>query len=141
MRFNNILPELAVIDFEKSLHFYTEILGFKLEYSRTDPLFAFLSYQGSQLMIQQDDGNEDDDWSTGKREYPLGRGINFQLETDDIQKIVDSLTKNNYPLKRGVEESWYKVKKTLHGHREILVMDPSGYLLRFSQYLGTKRAT
>ena len=45
MRFNNILPELYVIDFHKSLHFYTDILGFKLEYDRPKPLFAFLSYQ------------------------------------------------------------------------------------------------
>jgi len=49
MRFNNILPELYVIDFQKSLHFYTKLLGFKLEYQRTNPLFAFLSYQGKSI--------------------------------------------------------------------------------------------
>lgn len=139
MRFNNILPELYVIDFHKSLHFYTKILDFKLEYQRPSPLFAFLSYQGSQLMIQQEDENEE--WHNGKPEYPFGRGLNFQIESDDVQKIVDSLAHNNYPLKRGVKESWYKVKDVLHGHREILVMDPSGYLLRFSQGLGEKPTT
>ena len=137
MRFNNILPELYVMDFNKSLNFYTKILGFKLEYDRLDPLFAFLSYQGSQLMIQQED--DDEEWHNGKPEYPYGRGINFQIETDDVQKIIDSLAKNNYPLKREAKESWYKVKDTLHGCREILVMDPSGYLLRFSQSLGIKK--
>ena len=100
MRFNNILPELYVIDFKKSLNFYTNILGFKLEYERPDPLFAFLSYQGSQLMIQQEDNDEV--WHNGKPEYPFVRGINFQIETDDVQKIIDSLAKNNYPLKRGI---------------------------------------
>lgn len=138
MRFNNILPELYVIDFEKSLRFYIIILGFKLEYQRSDPKFAFLSYQGSQLMIQQED--DDKEWHNGKPEYPYGRGINFQIETDNVQKIIDSLNKNKYPLKRGVKDSWYKVKNTLHGCREILVMDPSGYLLRFSQGLGKKPA-
>jgi hypothetical protein len=69
---------------------------------------------------------------------PCGRGINFQIETDDIKKIIDSLKKNSYPLKRGIKDSWYKVKETLHGCRKILVIDPSGYLLRFSQSLGTK---
>jgi len=136
MRFNNILPELYVADFKKSLDFYTNILGFKLEYERTNPLFAFLSYQGSQLMIQEDD--DDEEWHNGKPEYPYGRGINFQIDTDNVQTIIDSLSKNNYPLKRGVKDSWYKVKNTLHGCREILVMDPSGYLLRFSQGLGEK---
>ena len=139
MRFNNILPELYVIDFQKSLHFYTNILGFKLEYQRTNPLFAFLSYQGSQLMIQQED--DDEEWHNGKPEYPFGRGINFQIDTDNVQKIIDSLKKNNYPLKRGIKDSWYKVKNMLHGCREILVLDPSGYLLRFSQSLGEKTAS
>ncbi|OGK64575.1 hypothetical protein A2313_02940 [Candidatus Roizmanbacteria bacterium RIFOXYB2_FULL_41_10] len=136
MRFNNILPELYVIDFHKSLYFYTNIPGFKLEYERKDPLFAFLSYQGSQLMIQQDDNDEE--WHNGKPEYPYGRGINFQIETDNVQKIIDTLAQNNYPLKKGIKDSYYKVKKTLHGCREILVMDPSGYLLRFSQGIGKK---
>ena len=136
MRFNNILPELYVVDFQKSLHFYTDILGFKPEYQRPSPLFAFLSYQGSQLMIQQED--TDEEWHNGKPEYPYGRGMNFQIETDNVQKLIDSLAINNYPLKREAKVSWYKVKDVLHGHREILVMDPSGYLLRFSQGLGTK---
>jgi len=137
MKFNTLLPELYVVDFQKSLHFYTKILGFKLEYQRPEPLFAFLSYQGSQIMIQQED-NEDDEWHNGKPEYPYGRGLNFQIETNDIQKIIDSLSLNHYPLRRGVKDSWYKVDNTLHGCREILVMDPSGYLLRFSQGLGIK---
>jgi len=137
MRFNNILPELYVIDFQKSLNFYIKILGFNLEYERLDPLFAFLSYQGSQIMIQQED--DDEEWHNGKPEYPYGRGINFQIETEDVQRIINSLAQNKYPLKRGIKESWYKVKNTLHGCREILVMDPSGYLLRFSQSLGVKK--
>lgn len=136
MRFNNILPELYVADFKKTLNFYTEILGFKLEYDRPNPPFAFLSFQDSQLMIQQED--DDEGWLNGKPEYPYGRGINFQIETDDVQKIITSLVKNKYPLKRGLKDSWYKVKDVLHGCREILVMDPSGYLLRFSQSLGEK---
>jgi len=137
MRFNNLIPELYVSDFKKSLIFYTNILDFKIEYQRPLPLFAYLSYQGSQLMIQQEDNDEE--WHNGKPEYPYGRGLNFQIETDNIQKIIDSLKKNNYPLKRGVKDSWYKVKNTLHGCREILVMDPDGYLLRFSQGLGIKQ--
>ncbi len=127
---------MYVIDFKKSLDFYTKILDFKLEYKRPNPLFSFLSYQGSQLMIQQED--EDEEWHNGKPEYPYGRGINFQIETDNVQKIINSLAKNNYPLTRGIKDNWYKVKDTLYGCREILVMDPSGYLLRFSQSLGER---
>lgn len=136
MKFNTLIPELYVSNFQKSLNFYTNILGFKLEYQRANPLFAFLSYQRSQIMIQQEDNDEE--WHNGKPEYPYGRGLNFQVDTDNIQKIIDSLTYNNYPLKREIKDSWYKVNNTLHGCREILVMDPDGYLLRFSQSLGEK---
>lgn len=136
MKFNQLKPELYVTDFQKSLNFYKNILGFTLEYQREKPLFAFLSYQGSQIMIQEED--DDEQWHNGKPEYPYGRGLNFQIETDDVQGIVNSLQKSNYPIKRGVKDSWYKVKKTLHGCREILVLDPDGYLLRFSQGLGQK---
>ena len=136
MKFNNILPELYVINFQKSLHFYVNILGFKLEYQRPNPLFAFLSYQGSQLMIQQEDSNEE--WHNEKPEYPFGRGINFQIETDNVQKIINSLLQNNYPLKRGIKDNWYRENKILHGCREILVTDPDGYLLRFSEDIGEK---
>lgn len=107
-----------------------------MEYSRIDPPFAFLSYQGSQIMIQEED--DDEEWHNGKPEYPFGRGLNFQIKTDDVQNIIDSLQHNGYPLKRGVKDSWYRENDTLHGCREILVMDPDGFLLRFSQSLGTK---
>ena len=59
MKSNLLLPELYVTNFQRSLHFYTEILGFVIEYQREKPFFAFLSYQGSQLMIQELDPNED----------------------------------------------------------------------------------
>ncbi len=50
----------------------------------------------------------------------------------------NSLEKNNYPLKRGIKDSWYKAGKKSFGCREILVMDPDGYLLRFSEELGER---
>ena len=73
-----------------------------------------------------------------KLEYPFGRGINFQINTPSVQIIIDSLAKNNYPLKRGIKDSWYRAEKKLYGCREILVSDPDGYLLRFSEDLGEK---
>jgi len=136
--FNSLLPELYISNFETSLHFYVNIIGFKLEYKRDDPKFGFLSYQGSQLMIQELVSNEKE---MENMEQPFGRGINFQINTNSVQIIIDSLTKNNYPLKRGLKDSWYRENNILHGCREILITDPDGYLLRFSEYLGEKQAT
>lgn len=138
MIFNSLKPELYVFDFEKSLHFYEKILGFTVEYTRDNPKFAYLSYQGSQIMIQEIDPDEADEFITGNFEYPLGRGINFQINTDDVQKLADALKENNYPLRKDAENSWYKVNDILKGNRQVLVQDPSGYLLRFSEKLGEK---
>lgn len=137
MEFLPLLPELYVTDFKNSLHFYVDILGFKIEYQRQNPNFAFLSYHGSQLMIQELVLGEKEE---EKMEQPFGRGINFQIETDDVQAITDSLNKNNYPLKRGIKDGWYRENNILHGCREILVTDPDGYLLQFSEDIGEKQA-
>jgi catechol 2,3-dioxygenase-like lactoylglutathione lyase family enzyme len=131
MKFNSLKPELYVTDFDKSFSFYKDVLGFKVEYTRENPRFAFLSYNGSQLMLQQEDNDEQ--WHNGKPEYPFGRGMNLEIDTNEIEKIINSLNSNNYPLKRGIKESVYMENDTKHKVREILVMDPDGYLLRFSE--------
>lgn len=138
MKSNPLKPELYVTDFQKSFNFYKNILGFTVEYRREHPSFAFLSYQGSQIMIQELDPNEDKAFITGPYEYPFGRGINFQINTDNIEKLAESLKSSNYPLKRDIQDSWYKKGDIYSGSRQILVQDPDGYLLRFSQDLGEK---
>ncbi len=135
MKFNTLLPELYVLDFDESLFFYRDILGWSVEYTREDPKFAFLSYGKSQLMIQELQPGEKE---KEKLDYPFGRGINFQIETGSVQKIIDSLKKHQYPLKRGIKDSWYQGDGISYGCREILVQDPDGYLLRFSEDLGEK---
>jgi len=39
------------------------------------------------------------------------------------------------------KEAWYRRGDVLVGERQILVMDPDGYLLRFQQSLGVKTIT
>jgi catechol 2,3-dioxygenase-like lactoylglutathione lyase family enzyme len=135
MNFLPIIAELSITDFKKSLHFYVDILGFKIEYQRKNPNFAFLSYGKSQLMIQELRPGEREE---EKLEYPFGRGINFQIETKSIKEIINALKRHQYPLIRGIKDNWYRGAKTIYGCREILVSDPDGYLLRFSEGLGKK---
>ena len=71
--------------------------------------------------------------------YPLGLGLNFQIECNDAILLKHKLVKAGYEIYRGVKESWYNTGEEISGFKEFLVQDPSGYLLRFSQYLG-KRA-
>jgi len=147
MKFNKLIPEFGVMDFEKSLKFYTEILGFKVEYSRGERPgehgFAFMSLEGSQLMIDQivNPLDKNDKFTTGKLEYPLGRGINFQFEVKKIAPLMESLKKAGYPLQEEPKENWYRQGKYLLGNKTFMVLDPDGYLLRFCEDIGKKKAS
>jgi catechol 2,3-dioxygenase-like lactoylglutathione lyase family enzyme len=134
MKFNKLIPELSVSNFEKSLKFYTGIIGFKIEYKRNESKFAMISFQGSQIMIEEVNNN----WSRGKLKYPFGRGINFQIEVDKIQPILDNFKKHNYPIFIESKENWYRRDNQFLGNKEFLVKDPDGYLLRFAEDLGSK---
>ncbi len=135
---NALKPELYVTNFQKSLDFYTKILGFTVEYTRENPKFAFLSYEDSQIMIQEASPFQKDEYVTGDLFYPLGRGLNLQIDTHNIEQINNSLRVNEYPVRRKMIDNWYRVKEVVKGRRELLVQDPDGYLLRFSQSIGEK---
>jgi len=126
MNFNKLIPELSVSNFEKSLSFY-KMLGFCVEYTREN--FAFLSLQGTQIMIEK----INDTWSVGKLEKPFGRGINFQIDVNNVNEIHSTLLKNNYPISFPLETRTYNANNEEFKEKEFLVQDPDGYLLRFSQ--------
>jgi catechol 2,3-dioxygenase-like lactoylglutathione lyase family enzyme len=132
MEWNQMIPEFDVFNIEESLNFYVELLGFKVIYDRKEDKFAFLQLEKIQLMIQEIslDNNK---WETGKLEYPLGRGINFQMDVSNIDEIYNRLKENNYNIFEEMEEHWYRKDETMLGCKEFLVQDPNGYLLRFSQ--------
>ncbi|MCP1161266.1 bleomycin resistance protein [Bacillus infantis] len=133
MKFNTLIPELSVNDIERSKWFYIEILGFQLEYERKNDKFAFLSLNGAQIMIEEINGY----WNTALLEYPFGRGINFQIMTNDIHPIVERLIQNEIMLFREPTVSEYKTNETVIKEIEFLVQDPDGYLLRFSQEISS----
>ena len=85
MYFNKNIPELDVTNLSNSINFY-KTCGFKIEYERKEDKFVFLSLGEIQFMLQE--LASDNKWETGKLEYPFGRGINFQLEVDDVIRIT-----------------------------------------------------
>ncbi|MFA0142235.1 bleomycin resistance protein [Vibrio kanaloae] len=132
---NPMVPELSVSNFEESFNFYQNLLGFKVRNRRSNPDFAYLENEKVQVMLEQ---IHDAGWVTGEMEYPLGRGVNFQMELTDISPILERLNAANVVLYREPNESWYDEGNVLSGQREFSVQDPDGYLLRFTQYLGEK---
>ena len=135
MKFNKIIPELSVSNLERSLAFY-QLVGFKIEYERTENRFVFLSLGEIQFMLQEI--SKDDKWDIAPLIYPFGNGINFQLEVENVDKIYEILKENNYDITFEMEENWYRQDNRLLGNKEFLVQDPDGYLIRFSEDLGEK---
>lgn len=132
----SLIPELAVTSFAKSLDFYSHVLGFSIEYQRPEEGFAMLSLSDMRLMIDQIGLGRT--WKTGEFEYPLGRGINFQIEVESIDPILKKLDENVGMLFMDVEEKWYRKDDVEVGNKQFLVQDPDGYLLRFTEDLGER---
>ncbi|WP_435956089.1 bleomycin resistance protein [Dryocola sp. BD626] len=132
---NRMVPELTVYDFSASIRFYVEMLGFEIMIRRNDPEFAYISLGEAQLMLEQ---YHPEGWITGDLINPLGRGVNFQIEVDDITTLYSSLKANNVLMFRTMRDNEYNIGNTLSCQREFLVQDPDGYLLRFCQYIEEK---
>ncbi|WP_032121149.1 bleomycin resistance protein [Clostridium amazonitimonense] len=130
MIFNKMVPELSVSNINISKKFYIDILGFKVEYEREEDKFAFISLDATQLMLEEEVNGS---WSIGITEYPFGRGINFQFFVDDIEKIISNLSGNNIKLFKEPFVSEYRINSEIQVFKQILVQDPDGYLLRFSE--------
>lgn len=129
---NRMVPELTVTDFPASLYFYVDVLGFNIVIKRSDPDFAYVSLGEAQIMLEQ---YHAEGWNTSELVKPLGRGVNFQIEVDDIEQILARLLAHGISLYRALRDNHYSTGETIACQREFLVQDPDGYLLRFSQYI------
>jgi catechol 2,3-dioxygenase-like lactoylglutathione lyase family enzyme len=134
----SLIPELSVRDWQVSRAFYVDVLGFSVAYERPEEGFAFLEREGAALMIDQIGLGRDFDDGHMPREYPFGRGVNFQVEVSALGPILERLATGGYPILIGPEEKWYRRGDEELGQRQIVVADPDGYLLRFFEGLGVR---
>ena len=135
-----LVPELLCSDLAASLSFYTELAGFEVLYDRPEDGFAYLSLAGAELMLEEapEEFGDAEYWWTGAPEKPYGRGINLQIEVDDVDAICQRMQSRDWPLFKAMEERWYRMGDEHTGNREFLVQDPDGYLLRFFSDLGLR---
>ncbi len=124
--FNKLIPELSVSNIENSKQFYLS-LGFSILYERVEDKFCFLELDGCQLMIEE----INDNWNTGKLEYPYGRGMNISMEVKDIDSIYYKVKEKAYPIFRDMQVDKYQVDDKVYFDKEFLIQDLDGYLLRF----------
>src|SRR5436190_84429 len=136
MEWRRLVPELVVSHFDKSLQFYVSVLGFTIMYKREDPLFAYLEFEGSQIMIEE---LHEDSWVVGESGRPFGRGINLQIECSDVAEIRKRVDVAGIEVFREVHDAYYNASGATIGQRQFVVADPDGYLLRFCQVIGERR--
>lgn len=135
-----LTPELQVSDLPNSLAFYLQTLGFHLLFERPEAGFAAIALGEAALMLEQIDldAPQDDPWTVRPLDRPLGRGINLQISVDDLQPLQQRLLEQGVALRLPVETVSYRIDDHRLSVRQLMIQDPDGYLLRFSQVLGTR---
>ena len=131
-----LVPELSVTDYEASRHFWCDLVGFSLRYERLEEGFGYLVLGNAHLMLDQI--NRGRTWETGALEPPLGRGINFEVQVDNLDPALQRIISAGWPIFVEPEEKWYRAGDIEIGVRQFLVQDPDGYLLRLQQEIGER---
>lgn len=133
----DLVPELLVRNLSDSLDFYCRLCGFHILYQRPAEGFAYLQRDSAELMLEQVGISRN--FLDGTLDYPCGRGINFQLSVRDIDAVYRRFHCCPESLFLNMEEKWYATGDNETGVKQFVAQDPDGYLLRFSQRIGTRR--
>jgi catechol 2,3-dioxygenase-like lactoylglutathione lyase family enzyme len=146
-----LIPELEVDDLDRSLAFYTGVVGAIVLYARPEERFAFLELDGADraanretrgiqcanLMLEEAAG-------PGRRlhgaplEHPYGRGVNFQIQVANVDALHARVLAAQARVVLPMEDRWYRRTDHETGNRQFVVADPDGYLLRFFTDLGQR---
>jgi catechol 2,3-dioxygenase-like lactoylglutathione lyase family enzyme len=119
-----IIPIIRCRDMERSLAFYTGILGFEIEDPDSKPTDPVINLTNGHIGIQL---------STGEGYF--GNPINVWVEDVDtlfkyyIERGLDTSGKEGSPVHQGpLDQTW--------GMREFYVTDPDGNTMRFGKPIG-----
>jgi catechol 2,3-dioxygenase-like lactoylglutathione lyase family enzyme len=132
-----LIPELVCSDLQRSLEFYTGVLGFTIAFQREEESFAYLEREGAELMPQAPTKRL---FVAADLQPPYGRGINLQIEASDVDQLHEAVMAAGAHIYLPMEEKWYRRDQTLMGNRQFIVQDPDGYLLHFFRDLGSRSA-
>ena len=102
-----------------------------MAYERPEVGFAYLRYEGIELMLDQIGVGRT--WETGPLEFPLGRGLNLQCKVSAVDPLLARLARAGISLYLPVETKTYRGGDRDATQRQFCVQDPDGYLLRFCE--------
>ncbi len=129
-------PMLRVADMKKAIKVYTS-LGFEkvAEFPGPDGnLFhAILNFRGSHIHISpltmagaENSPDYNADYEAAVQRGPIGLGVNFYLQVDDVESAHAAAKKAGLDIKSKVIDQFW-------GDRTFWAYDPFGYVWTFSQ--------
>ena len=135
-----LVPELNCTHFERSLAFYTDVLGFQVRYARPEQKFAYLEREGAELMLEQlaEVENPERTYHAAALEYPFGRGMHLQIEVSDLGPLHQKVLKSGARIQIPLEKRWYRADDLELGNHQFVLLDPDGFVLRFFESLGSR---
>ena len=123
----SVIPTLSVADMERSIAFYTEVLGFDLTFTMPGPdgrpVHASVRRGGAEFMMGPLERDPD------IRRDCLGAGVSFYTtvgEDEDIDAYFERVKASGATIfQEPTDQFW--------GHRDWGVVDPDGYKLYVSK--------
>jgi catechol 2,3-dioxygenase-like lactoylglutathione lyase family enzyme len=119
---------LAVADFERSLAFYRDLIGFEVEATYDDPPYATLTLAGTRLSLAEQGHPAEDRPGVAMTapEDPSKANVVLVVEVDDARGVYSELeTKGARFLAEPYEPPW--------GGCRFFCVDPDGYLVEIEQ--------
>jgi catechol 2,3-dioxygenase-like lactoylglutathione lyase family enzyme len=117
LRLRAVMPMLLVSDLERSLAWYTDIMGFVVaeEMRRNGSLVAVRLKAGKvQFLLEQDTDRRPD--------RPRGHSIRLYCATrQDVHKLAASIQMRGGTIQEAPDDS--------HGGQDFAVLDPDGYAI------------
>lgn len=128
MRFLNIVPQLRTKDLAQSIRFYTEKLGFTLEFTYDD-FYAAVRAGGQVVHLKLVDEAD-----PSIEFVHLGEHFHLYVEVDDVSAAAARLLDAGVHIERNIEETPWRT-------RELVVKDDQGHTIYIGQNVGQASAT
>lgn len=118
--FIQVTPFMHVTDLERTLAFFTDILGFEVRYRDANYAYVHRETAGFRILEQ-----------TGPEGAPPGnRRFCYYIDVRDVDELYAELKPKLDTLPRG---DVYGPVNQRYGQRELLVLAPDGNVLAFGQ--------
>ena len=137
MKLQKLTPNFSVQDIKKTVLFYQDVLGFKLEMAVPEDksgienelnenkkyVYAMMRRDGVEFMFQRADSIGED--IPTLKDVSQGASVSFYMEVEDIETLYQEMqSKTDVMIE--LKTAWY-------GMQEFYIKDCNGYILGFAE--------